>query len=150
MIVSKAGCVSSVVLIMVSARRTVPLGRRQMRTFAPRAPLHKNTVGLLAFGHNHGRLSGRLRECVGRKPRACPPNCLLVVIRRVWLVKPYRGIVLSATLAPFRKRVLFQLARSSPSQTSRRSLTRENEARRTGGFPLVKRVCAKLPEGTSG
>jgi hypothetical protein len=39
---------------------------RQIRTFIPRAPLHKNTVGLLALGNNQGRASGQLRECVGR------------------------------------------------------------------------------------
>jgi hypothetical protein len=27
---------------------------RQIRTFIPRVPLHKNTVGVLALGHNLG------------------------------------------------------------------------------------------------
>jgi len=41
-------------------------GPRQMRTWARRSPMYKNTVGLLALGHNQGRPSGQLCKCAGR------------------------------------------------------------------------------------
>jgi hypothetical protein len=32
-----------------------PIRYRRLRTFTPRAPMHKNTAGLLSLGHNQGR-----------------------------------------------------------------------------------------------
>ena len=37
----------------------------QIRTFTLRAPLHKNTVELLALGHSQGQPGGQQCECVG-------------------------------------------------------------------------------------
>jgi hypothetical protein len=41
-----------------SYKSTREYSQRQIRTFTLRAPLHKNTVGLLALGKNEGRSSG--------------------------------------------------------------------------------------------
>jgi hypothetical protein len=66
-LVRRAGCAG-----LSSA--TAVRAKRQIRTFTPRALLPKIRSACSRSGHNRGRPSGQLRQCVGRKPRAQLPT----------------------------------------------------------------------------